>query len=43
MFIYSFAYFLGEKLTDIEVDELFEDCLDEEDDEGEILYDRKLK
>lgn len=33
--------FLGEKLTDVEVDELFEDCLDEEDDEGEILYDRK--
>lgn len=32
---------LGEKLTDAEVDELFEDCLDEEDDEGEIPYERK--
>ncbi|EEZ98545.2 myosin light chain alkali [Tribolium castaneum] len=29
---------LGEKLTDAEVDELFEDCLDEEDDEGDIEY-----
>lgn len=33
--------FLAEKLTDDEVDELFEDCMDEEDDEGEIYYDRK--
>lgn len=33
---------LGEKLTDAEVDELFEDCLDEEDDEGEIPYERKF-
>ncbi|KAJ3627180.1 hypothetical protein MTP99_014579 [Tenebrio molitor] len=29
---------LGEKLTDVQVDELFEDCLDEEDDEGDINY-----
>ncbi|KAJ3667143.1 hypothetical protein Zmor_002545 [Zophobas morio] len=29
---------LGEKLTDHQVDEVFEDCLDEEDDEGEIEY-----
>ncbi|KAJ8917986.1 hypothetical protein NQ315_011439 [Exocentrus adspersus] len=29
---------LGEKLTDDEVDELFTDCLDEENDEGEIEY-----
>lgn len=33
--------FLGEKLTEDEVDELFEDCLDEEDDEGQIPYIRK--
>ncbi|XP_044756537.1 myosin light chain alkali-like [Coccinella septempunctata] len=29
---------LGEKMTDVEVDELMEDCLEEEDDEGEIDY-----
>ncbi|CAH1184069.1 unnamed protein product [Phyllotreta striolata] len=29
---------LGEKLSEPEVDELFETCLDEEDDEGEIPY-----
>ncbi|KAJ8935934.1 hypothetical protein NQ314_012555 [Rhamnusium bicolor] len=29
---------LGEKLNDAEVDELFTDCLDEEDDEGQIQY-----
>ncbi|XP_030757012.1 myosin light chain alkali-like [Sitophilus oryzae] len=34
---------LAEKLTDAEVDELFEDCLDEEDDEGMILYDPFLR
>jgi hypothetical protein len=26
----------------VQVDELFEDCLDEEDDEGDINYIRKL-
>lgn len=31
----------AEKLTDAEVDELFDDCLDEEDDDGQIDYDRK--
>ncbi|KAJ8955002.1 hypothetical protein NQ318_000434 [Aromia moschata] len=30
--------YLGEKLNDAEVDELFTDCLDEEDDEGQIQY-----
>nr|XP_023023624.1 myosin light chain alkali-like [Leptinotarsa decemlineata] len=29
---------LGEKLTDAQVEELFEDCLDEENDDGEIPY-----
>ncbi|KAK9881077.1 hypothetical protein WA026_014421 [Henosepilachna vigintioctopunctata] len=29
---------LGERMTDAEVDEVLEDCLDEEDDEGEIPY-----
>ncbi|KAJ8981019.1 hypothetical protein NQ317_019698, partial [Molorchus minor] len=29
---------LGEKLSDAEVDQLFDDCLDEEDDEGNIEY-----
>ncbi|KAG5881858.1 Myosin light chain alkali [Gonioctena quinquepunctata] len=29
---------LGEKLKDTEVDELFEDCLDEENDDGDIPY-----
>ena len=29
---------LGEKLTDAEVDELFEDCMNEENDDGEIDY-----
>lgn len=32
---------LAEKLTDAEGDVLFEDCLDEENDEGEIPYIRK--
>ncbi|XP_050294042.1 myosin light chain alkali-like isoform X2 [Anthonomus grandis grandis] len=34
---------LGEKLTDDQVDELLEDCLDEEDDEGQIQYDPFLR
>ena len=34
---------LAEKLTDVEVDELFDDCLDEEDDEGQIDYDPFLR
>ncbi|ENN71712.1 myosin light chain alkali [Dendroctonus ponderosae] len=34
---------LAEKLTDAEVDELFEDCLGEEDDEGQIKYDPFLR
>ncbi|XP_066147092.1 myosin light chain alkali-like [Euwallacea fornicatus] len=34
---------LGEKLTEEQVDELFEDCLDEEDDEGQIEYDPFLR
>ncbi|XP_060526116.1 myosin light chain alkali-like [Cylas formicarius] len=34
---------LAEKLTDDQVDELFEDCLDEEDDEGQIEYDPFLR
>ncbi|CAH1984975.1 unnamed protein product [Acanthoscelides obtectus] len=29
---------LGEKMTEEQVDELFEDCLDEEDDDGQISY-----
>lgn len=32
---------LGEKLTDAQVDVVFEDCLDEENSDGEIDYDRK--
>lgn len=35
------TFFLGERLTDAQVDEVFEDCLPEEDDEGEIEYDSK--
>ncbi|KAK4880943.1 hypothetical protein RN001_004262 [Aquatica leii] len=34
---------LGEKLTEPEVDELFEDCMGEEDDEGQIDYEPFLK
>ncbi|KAF7267259.1 myosin light chain alkali-like [Rhynchophorus ferrugineus] len=34
---------LGEKLTEPEVEELLEDCLDEEDDEGQIIYDPFLR
>ncbi|KAL3277632.1 hypothetical protein HHI36_012973 [Cryptolaemus montrouzieri] len=34
---------LGERMTDAEVEELLEDCLDEEDDEGEIEYSPFLK
>lgn len=29
-------------MTEDQVDELFEDCMDEEDDEGEIEYTRKF-
>lgn len=39
-FLSNFFAALAEKLTDAEVDELFEDCLDEENDDGEIVYDR---
>lgn len=35
--------FLGEKLTDKEVDIVFDDCLDEENSDGEIEYDRKFR
>lgn len=35
-------WILGEKLTEDQVDILFEDCLDSENSEGEIEYDRKL-
>lgn len=34
--------FSGEKLSDPEVDKVFEDCLPEEDDDGMIEYDSKL-
>lgn len=34
---------LGEKLTDKEVDIVFDDCLDEENSDGEIEYDRKFR
>lgn len=30
-------------MTDDQVDELFDDCMDEEDDEGEIEYIRKFQ
>lgn len=36
------CFVLGEKLTEDQVDELFEDCLDEEDDDGQIPYIRKF-
>lgn len=36
-----FISITGEKLTNDQVDELFDDCLDEEDDDGMIPYDRK--
>lgn len=32
---------LGEKLSEEDIDELMTDCLDEENDEGEIEYTRK--
>lgn len=41
---YSFHknfFISGEKLTEAEVDELLEDCVDPEDDEGMIPYVRK--
>lgn len=34
---------LGEKLTDAEVEEVLKDCMDPEDDEGFIPYDRKYR
>ncbi|XP_022920381.1 myosin light chain alkali-like isoform X2 [Onthophagus taurus] len=34
---------LGEKLTDAQVEEVFEDCLPEENDDGEIEYDIFLR
>ncbi|KAF5298685.1 hypothetical protein FQR65_LT09665 [Abscondita terminalis] len=32
---------LGEKLTEHEIETLFDDCMGEEDDEGQIEYERK--
>ncbi|CAG9772996.1 unnamed protein product [Ceutorhynchus assimilis] len=34
---------LGEKLDDNQLDELWDDCMDEEDDEGQIVYDPFLR
>jgi len=35
--------FLGEKLEDEQVNEVFADCLDPEDDDGNIFYARKYR
>lgn len=38
----SSVFVSGEKLTEAQVDEVYEDCMPEEDDEGQIEYERKF-
>lgn len=41
IFFFQCFFILGEALTDEQVEELFADCMDPEDDEGMIPYSRK--
>lgn len=38
-----FSRFLGEKLSDDEVAELFADCMDPEDEDGNVFYTREFQ
>lgn len=35
------AFVIGERLSDVECDEVIKDCMDQEDDDGFIPYARK--
>lgn len=37
------SFISGERLSDAETDEVLADCMDKEDDDGFIPYERKLK
>lgn len=41
LFVTLISYLPGEKLDDEEVQEVFKDCMDAEDDDGQIPYARE--
>lgn len=41
IFLIEFLFFLGERLTDPETEEVLADCMGQEDDDGYIPYERK--